>query len=74
MLEILFSTGIPEIFHTNYYLVLFALLAIISVIATRFATRFGVPALVLFLGFGMIAGSDGLKLILWHDCAHHYSV
>ncbi|WP_084417644.1 potassium/proton antiporter [Chrysiogenes arsenatis] len=67
MLEILFSTGIPEIFHTNYYLVLFALLAIISVIATRFATRYGVPALVLFIGFGMIAGSDGLKLINFSD-------
>lgn len=67
MIADFFSSGIPELFYTNYYLVLFALLAIISIFATRFATRFGVPALVLFLGFGMLAGSDGLGLIDFSD-------
>jgi cell volume regulation protein A len=36
-----------------------SILLIISIIATRASNRFGVPALILFLAIGMLAGSEG---------------
>jgi cell volume regulation protein A len=36
-----------------------SVLLIISIIATRASNRFGVPALILFLAIGMLAGSEG---------------
>lgn len=65
--ENLLSPVIQDLFHSNYHITLFSLLAIISVVAARFINRFGVPALVLFLCFGMLAGSDGLQLIEFSD-------
>lgn len=34
-------------------------LVLLSIVSTRTSSRFGVPALLLFLGIGMLAGSDG---------------
>ena len=36
-----------------------SLLVLAAILSTRFAQRFGVPALVLFVGIGMLAGSSG---------------
>jgi NhaP-type Na+/H+ and K+/H+ antiporter len=36
------------------------LLLIVSVVASKAAARTGVPALLIFLGIGMLAGSEGL--------------
>jgi cell volume regulation protein A len=44
-----------------------AALILISIIATRTSRRFGVPALLLFLGIGMLAGSDGPGGIAFDD-------
>lgn len=44
-----------------------ASLLIISIIATRASSRFGVPALILFLALGMLAGSDGPGGIVFED-------
>ncbi|WP_246946075.1 potassium/proton antiporter [Bacillus pinisoli] len=49
--------------NIDYFILLTALLLIIGVLTTKFSTRLGVPALVLFLMVGMIMGSDGLGLI-----------
>ncbi len=40
-------------------LLIAAVLLIVSIIATRASNRFGVPALILFLAIGMLAGSEG---------------
>ncbi len=42
-------------------------LVLLSVIATRTSSRLGVPALLLFLGIGMLAGSDGPGRIAFTD-------
>lgn len=50
-------------FNSDYIILLSALLLIVGVVTTKFSTRLGVPALVLFILVGMITGSDGLGLI-----------
>ena len=40
-----------------------SLLLFISIIAGKTSYKFGVPTLILFLGIGMLAGSDGIGKI-----------
>ncbi|QOY37972.1 potassium/proton antiporter [Anaerobacillus isosaccharinicus] len=47
----------------DYFILLSALLLIIGVLTTKFSSRIGVPALILFILVGMITGSDGLGFI-----------
>ncbi|WP_025027919.1 potassium/proton antiporter [Caldalkalibacillus mannanilyticus] len=51
----------------DYYILLSSLLLIIGVLTTKFSTRLGVPALVLFLLVGMLMGSDGLGFIYFDN-------
>ncbi|TWI59614.1 potassium/proton antiporter [Halalkalibacter nanhaiisediminis] len=51
----------------DYFILLSALLLIIGVLTTKFSSRLGVPALILFVLIGMIAGSDGLGLIHFNN-------
>ncbi|WP_223700867.1 potassium/proton antiporter [Sutcliffiella deserti] len=50
-------------FNVDYFILLIAILLIVGVITTKFSSKMGVPALVLFIIVGMIAGSDGVGLI-----------
>ncbi|MGE5500261.1 MAG: potassium/proton antiporter, partial [Syntrophothermus sp.] len=43
----------------EYYLIIASVLVLISVGITRFSENLGIPALILFIGVGMLAGSDG---------------
>ncbi|WP_407269162.1 potassium/proton antiporter [Radiobacillus sp. PE A8.2] len=58
---------IQEILQSNQFLFLIALLLIISVLVTKFSSRLGVPSLVLFIGVGMLVGSDGLNIIYFDN-------
>lgn len=51
-----------------------ALLVLLSIIATRTSSRFGVPALLFFLGIGMLAGSEGPGGIAFADYAFAQNV
>lgn len=44
-----------------------SLLLFISIIAGKTSFRFGIPTLILFLGIGMLAGSDGIVGIQFND-------
>lgn len=50
------------IITANNIMLVLALLLAVSVLAGKAGGRFGVPALVLFLGVGMLAGVDGFGL------------
>lgn len=43
----------------DYQLLSLSLILLVSVLASKISDRFGIPALVLFLALGMLAGSDG---------------
>lgn len=45
------------------------LLMLLGVLSSKFSARFGVPVLVVFLGLGMLAGSEGLGRIPFEDYA-----
>lgn len=51
-----------------------AVLLLLSVLASRLSDRFGIPALLLFLALGMLAGSDGPGGIYFDDPALAQSV
>lgn len=53
----------------EYYLVGAALLLVLSVIASKFSDRLGVPLLIVFLFVGMLAGADGPGGIYFDDPA-----
>ncbi len=49
------------------YLLITAFLMLLSVIASKLSTNFGIPSLFIFLGLGMLAGSDGILGIHFDD-------
>lgn len=50
------------------------LLAVAAVLSTRFARRFGVPALVIFVVSGMLAGTDGPGGVEFSDYDLSYTI
>ncbi|MDF0726354.1 potassium/proton antiporter [Cytobacillus sp. S13-E01] len=56
-------------FDTDYFILLLSLLLLLGVITTKFSTRLGVPALVLFIILGMVMGSDVLGLIYFDNAS-----
>lgn len=50
-------------FDTDYFILLLAILLILGVVTTKFSSRLGVPALILFIILGMVMGSDVLGII-----------
>lgn len=47
----------------DIYLISGAMLLLASIFASKLSVRYGVPALIIFLGIGMVVGSDGLNWI-----------
>ncbi|MGH2498133.1 MAG: cation:proton antiporter, partial [Ktedonobacteraceae bacterium] len=45
--------------HFDEWLLVSAVLLLLSILAWKVSSRLGIPALLLFLGIGMLAGSDG---------------
>ncbi|MBA3899601.1 MAG: potassium/proton antiporter [Bacteroidetes bacterium] len=52
---------------TDNILLIGSLLLFLSIIVSKTTGRFGIPALILFLGIGMLAGSEGLGRIHFDD-------
>ncbi len=50
-------------------LVLLSLLLVAAIVASKVSSRFGIPALVLFAGLGMLAGEEGLGRIVFNDAS-----
>lgn len=53
--------------HFEEWLLVSSVLLLLSILAWIVASRLGIPALLLFLGIGMLAGSEGLGGIYFDD-------
>lgn len=51
----------------SIYLLIAALLLLLSIFSSKLSLKYGIPALLIFLGIGMIVGSDGLSIIDFAD-------
>ncbi|MGE5682925.1 MAG: potassium/proton antiporter [Bacillota bacterium] len=51
----------------EYYLLISSILILISIIIAKFSHNLGIPTLLLFIGVGMLAGSDGIGGIEFDD-------
>jgi cell volume regulation protein A len=60
--------------HFDEWLVVSSLLLLLSILAWKISSRLGIPALLLFLGIGMLAGSDGPGGIYFDDALVAQSV
>lgn len=49
------------------YMLTAAILLLISIFSSKLSLRYGIPALLIFLGIGMIVGSDGLGIVYFSD-------
>lgn len=47
--------------------IIIAVLLLLSIVASKVSDRFGIPALLVFLALGMLAGSEGLGGIYFDD-------
>src|SRR5438874_8134665 len=60
--------------HFEDWLFVSSLLLLLSILAWKVSSRLGIPALLLFLGIGMLAGSDGPGGIYFDDASVAQSV
>jgi len=51
----------------SIYLLVAAVLLLSSIFSSKLSLKYGVPALLIFLGIGMIFGSDGLSVVYFSD-------
>lgn len=51
----------------EFYLLITAFLLLLSVVASKLSSKFGIPSLFIFLGLGMLAGSDGILGIAFNN-------
>jgi len=51
----------------SIYLLTAALLLLISILSSKLSLKYGIPGLLIFLGIGMIFGSDGLNVVYFSD-------
>ncbi|MHB2166280.1 potassium/proton antiporter [Alsobacter sp. R-9] len=56
-----------ELLHAHLTLLFGSALALVGILSSLAASRFGVPILLVFLGIGMLAGEDGLGGVLFSD-------
>lgn len=51
----------------EFFLLVISVLFFASILVSKAGSKLGVPALLLFLGVGMLFGSDGLQLVNFHN-------
>jgi len=52
---------------SSIYFLIAASLLLLSIFSSKLSLRYGIPALLIFLGIGMLFGSDGLQVIHFED-------
>ena len=57
----------------TYYLLIAATLLLMGIFSSKLSEKFGIPALILFLGIGMLAGSDGPGGLYFNNAASDFA-
>jgi len=55
------------VFLVDQILLIGGILLLIGIVSSKFATRLGLPVLVLFIGVGMLAGEEGSGRIAFEN-------
>lgn len=53
--------------NLSIYLLTAAILLLLSIFASKLSLKYGIPSLLIFLGIGMLFGSDGLSVVDFAD-------
>ncbi|CAN5858575.1 potassium/proton antiporter [soil metagenome] len=61
-------------FLIDNMILLTSILLLLGIASSKFSARFGVPVLVLFLGLGMLAGTDGIGGIEFNDFEQAHAI
>ncbi len=61
-------------FAINTAILVAGILLLLGIISSKFSSRLGMPVLVMFLGLGMLAGSEGIGGIAFEDYSLAYAV
>lgn len=56
-------------FSSENIILIGSLLLFLSIVASKLSARYGIPSLIIFMGVGMLAGSDGIGKIQFNDPA-----
>ncbi|GGJ59538.1 hypothetical protein [Virgibacillus salexigens] len=58
---------LPELFHSNLFILAVSIILIISILGVQFSARINSPSLVFFIIIGMILGSDTIDVFDFRD-------
>ena len=61
------ATEVVKVNSLEQFLITGSSLLLVSILASKASGRFGIPSLLVFLGLGMLAGSDGIGGIQFDD-------
>ncbi|WP_249872057.1 potassium/proton antiporter [Oceanobacillus saliphilus] len=58
---------LPELIDSNFLILIFSLILIISILGTKFTSKVNTPSLLFFIALGMAIGSDGFNIFEFYD-------
>ncbi|WP_087971964.1 potassium/proton antiporter [Oceanobacillus rekensis] len=58
---------LPELIDSNFIILAFSLILIVSILGTKFASKVNTPSLVFFITLGILIGSEGLNIFDFYN-------
>ncbi|MGJ9457267.1 potassium/proton antiporter [Oceanobacillus sp. CF4.6] len=58
---------LPELIDSNFLILIFSLILILSIFGTKFTSKLNTPSLLFFIALGILLGNDGLNIFDFYD-------